>query len=504
VIDADARPSSAAPLSPAQRRLLVKEVRRGHELARLRASQGALQYLNEVVIDRAGGPARFADVAEPWQWLLASRVAPALDAIAGVRRVPYEGPRSFWFTLPRGHDKTSQIARLCSWLLAFSRYALRGVVAAADREQSGLLAEFMAAEARLNPWLSPLLKFGNWKVEGLRTGSRMKVLAADSPSSFGLKEDVIVLDELTHWGRSDLWDTLVSGREKRPGCVLIIISNSGIKRSWQHKLHLEACNSPQWYTYSAPPGAHLASWMNRQKIDELRRMLPPLLARRVLGNEWVDEREDCGFVTWEEAKACEDGSLGREDRGRPGVTYAIGVDYAPVRDGTGLCVCHLDDEANVVLDRLDVMQGSAERRVPIQAVESWIDNARRDFPGATLVADPYSLESTLQSREGVMDVVRFEPRAGKANYELAANLRSLIVNRRLRLYPEAGGVVKDGRLHTLVDELSELHVEQRPAGWRIQHSASGHDDRTVAVGMAALHLCQTRGRTQILTSGRWF
>lgn len=496
--------SATHQLTPAQRRQIVKAIQQQHEHTRAECSVSALRYLQSVIINRAGGPASFTDVAEPWQWLLASRIIPALEAVAGVRKVPYEGPRSFWITLPRGHDKSSLIARLCSWLLAFSRYPLRGVAAAADREQAAIISENMATEARLNPWLEPLLKFGSWRVDGTRTKSRFKVLAADGPSSFGLAEDIMIFDELTHWGKSDLWDTLISGRHKRPGSVLVVISNAGVKGAWYYRHYLHACQSPQWYCYSSPPGTHLASWMDVKRVEELRRLLPPLLARRVLGNEWVDESEDCGFVTWEEAKACEDADLAMQSRGRAGVGYVMGLDYAPVRDASCMCVCHMDEDGRVVLDRMEVLQGSQQRRVPIVAVEKWVDDARRDFPGLTLVADPYSLEGLIQSRQGVMDVERFEPRAGKANYELAANLRSLIVNRRLLLYPDAGGVVKDGSLHTLVDELSELHVEQRPAGWRIQHSASGHDDRAVALGMAALHLCQTKGRLNVLTSGRWF
>src|SRR4051812_7405525 len=127
------------PLDPTLRGKLLDRLQQRYDHCRRASSTGSLAYLQNVVIDRAGEPCSFGEAAEPWQWLIASRMAPALDSVAGLR--PYAGPRNFFFTLPRGHDKSSLIGRLCSWLLAFSRNPIRCIAGAADKEQAGLLAE---------------------------------------------------------------------------------------------------------------------------------------------------------------------------------------------------------------------------------------------------------------------------------------------------------------------------------------------------------------------------
>lgn len=134
----------------------------------------------------------------------------------------------------RGHDKTTGLARICNWVLAFSRKPIEIVAAAADFDQAALLVESMAAEARLNPWLAKRIVYGAKRIKG--PGGVLKILTADSATSFGLRADLVVCDEVTHWKKRDLWDTLWSGRQKRPGSVFVVITNGGTLGSWQHDI----------------------------------------------------------------------------------------------------------------------------------------------------------------------------------------------------------------------------------------------------------------------------
>lgn len=479
---------------------MQKALQERHEEIRRIAASGVLPYLGEVVINSAGDPKPYREVAEPWQWTLASRLAPAIEAVAGIRK-DYKGPRSFWITLPRGHDKTSLIGRLTSWSLAFSRYALRAIAAAADKEQANLILEFMQAEAALNPWLSPLLAFGNWKVTG-GNGSRLKILAADDKSSFGLLEDIQIADELVWWSKRNLFDTIISGREKRPGSVFIVITNSGTLKSWQHEVFLAAQQDPDWWVYESP--GRISNWLRADKIEGIRKLMPAPLARRVFDNVWIDENEDCGFISRRQAEACVDPALSCREQGVRGVKYVAAVDFGIVKDLCVMGVCHMTDDGEVVLDRMDTIQGSHEHRVPIQAVEAWIERVRRDFFSPTLILDLYQMESTAQRFDGLMEVERFESRGGKSNYEMAVNLRGMLINKRVRYYEGAGSVVKNGRNHDLVDELAELTIEMKSYGWRISHTASGHDDRAVMLAMACLYLAQSRGKTKLALGDRWF
>lgn len=452
------------------------------------------------MIDCAGEPQLFKGVAEPWQWLLISRIIPGLEAVAGLRK-EYNGPRSFWFTLPRGHDKTSLIGRLCGWCLAFSRRPLRMVAAAADKDQAGFILEFMQAEARLNSWFKDLLHFASWRVDGVQNGSRLRVLSADDKSSFGLKEDIMVLDELTHWPKRGLWDTIISGREKRPGSLLFVITNAGLHNTWQREVFEAAQKSSDWYVYEAP--GQLASWMSKGKIDDLRKTLPVPLSRRMFDNVWTSESEECGFVTREEAKACVNSNLAKREKGNPAFRYAMSIDYAPVRDRTVMCVGH-EEEGKVILDRMDILQGSPSARVQIATVERWIDEQRQVFFNPMLVADPYQMESTFQKYEGTLECVRFEARGGKANYELANNLRTLIINQRIEWYAGAGEMLVGEKLDDLVDELATVLIKVMGYGYRISHESNKHDDRVVALGQLALELIKNSGFVAIPTDSRWF
>lgn len=485
-----------------QRQELLRSLRAAHALARRDSSSSILTYLNHLIIDTPPGQRLLREVWEGWQWALTSRLVPALEAVAAVRDTPYMGPRNFWLQMGRGHDKTSLIGRLSSWLLAFSRRPLRAVAAAGDKEQAGLIHEFMQAEARLNPWLNEMLKFSSWRAEGPQ-GSRLRVLAADAAGAFGLKEDVVVCDELTHWPKRDMFNTLVTGMEKRAGqALLIVITNAGVMNTWQHDVYKEAKLSPSWYVYEAP--YHLASWMPIEAINERRRILPAGLAKRVYDNKWIDPAEESGFVARAEAEACVDSSLRRQDVGiREHRPYYAAIDYGPVKDRTALCVLH-EEQGRVVVDRLDVWQGSPDARVRIDRVEAWVEEAQKAYHGPRFVIDPYNLEGSLQKYEGLFDIERFTPRGGQANYQLAANLRSLMVSKKIAWYPLCGEILVHGRPHDLVDELCEVTLKPTSAGFRIINEGNTHDDRVCAIGMAALTAVTTSAKVRVPSTGRWF
>ena len=470
---------------------LRRRVEVAHALAERHASRSLSQYLRQVVINSTPEPRRFGQIADVWQLDLADRIVPALESAAGMRH-DYRGPLSFWLTLPRGHDKTGLIGRLLNGCLAFSRRRLSLYTAAGDSDQAGLIAESMESERRMNPWLERRISPGRFRMTG--PGGTLKVLSADAPSSFGLTGDVFVLDEPTHWKKRELFDVLWSGREKRTGSVWLMIANAGLLGSWQHDLLLRAKASPDWYVFETPPGRQLASWMSPERIAEMRRMLPRGLARRVLDNVWIDPAEESDYLTRAEIEACE--QLGRElgltytTRGTSGVRYVAGIDYGPRRDRTALCVLHRDGSGRVLLDRLDVWQGSPEAPVLIQRVEQWMRDIARDFPGVYFVCDPYQLEGTIQDFERHHEVERFEARGGKRNYEMAETFRSLVSSKQLAWYPGAGTLVKDGRQESFADEAAGLVLKTTPYGYRFDHEAGMHDDRTVAVGMAALTACR--------------
>lgn len=410
------------------------------------------------------------------------------------------------WVLPRGHDKTTSLGRLLNWALAFSKRKVYCVGAAGDRDQASRLAEFMKTESQLNPWLDERLEFANYLVRNPKTGSRLQIISADANSSFGDKSDICVCDEVTHWDKPDLWQALYSGSEKRPNSVYLIITNAGMLHTWQHELRELALRSPNWFVYEAP--GPIASWMSAQGVDELARSLPRQVAQRVLFNRWLDPSEGMNFVTSSQVDACvslaqASGLSYRTKAICDGVEYIAGIDYGPTKDRTVMAVGHREHSGAVIIDRMDVLQGSHDAPVPISSVEEWMEDVYVNFRRPTFVVDEYQLQSTIQKYlSRGYDIEKFETRSGKGNYELAQNLSALIANGKFLIYPECGmllvqtayrGVIR----HSLPDELKEVVLKPTNYGYRIDHERTKHDDRVVCAGMIALALAKKSMSLQV-------
>lgn len=478
---------------------LRSKVARGRQERLTKSRASLLYYLEHVFINSSPEPQRFGLVAEPWQRELIAPKVPAFEFLAGLNPGYWSkdsggGPLSFFTVLPRGHDKSSLEGRLLSWLLIASRKPISGYILAADADQGALILEAMHDEAKLNPWLGEQLEFSRRAVVG-PSGS-VKVIPADAHSSFGQRGNIYVYDEITNWPDRgyEMWKAVTSGREKIPGSLHVILTNAGLLDSWQYEEFMRAQDDPDYVVFSRE--GQLASWMVAERVDKLKKRLPPSEAERVFDNKWIDAATEHDYLRRTELDACvrlsTDLGLTIQMRRELEVSnYVAGVDYGAKRDRTALCLLHVDDRKRCRVDKLDVWQGSPENPVDVRRVEEWIANVRRDFRPTLFVLDPSNLESTCQWMEREhYPLERFNPRGGAGNYDLAQHLRSLVVNQQLLWYPTAGNltVSKYGRevVETLVDELAGLRVKKMPYGYRFDHENQKHDDRAVAIGMAAL------------------
>jgi hypothetical protein len=396
--------------------------------------------------------------------------------------------------MPRGHDKTSFIARMMNWVLCYSkRKHLRCIIAAKDSEQAGLLKDCMQTEATLNPWFGEKLTFFQKTVWG--PSGKLTIATADALGLFGHAIDLFVMEEITHWEDvmgQKVWNALWSGREKRQSSVLVIISNAGYIDTWQHKIFVEAKNQPRrWYIYEAP--GPIASWMDREAIEDDMKMLPPGEARRLIGNQWVDPAEVGAYLTKPEVQACVDESIRRgierTPKLDPSQQYILSVDYGPKKDRTVIVLGHEISTGEVLLDRGWVFEGKdyPNKEVPIQVIRDTIEATRRESGWLWLVADPYQLKELIQYYRLHIPVEEFEARGGKSNYEMAECLRTQVVNKRILWPPglldtqvgSGAGLTTEG----LLDELPRLVLKPMAYGYRFDHTSGRHDDRACAIGM---------------------
>jgi hypothetical protein len=314
--------------------------------------------------------------------------------------------------------------------------------------------------------------------------------------------DFVICDELSHWPGPELWYSLLSSAAKKPSCVLVVLTNAGVGRSWAWEVRENASRSPDWY-FSSLDGPH-ASWITQQSLDEQQAMLPPAVYERLWLNRW--QHSDGEFVSLAEAEACIDPELQRANSGQLGIDYIAAIDYAEKRDFTVGVICHREGE-RIVIDRMDVVRPSPLHPTPTAWVDHWVEQAASQFPSIHLVLDEYQLLSTYQTYSTQYSMKRFQFLGGQGNHGLAINLRQLILQRKLAWHPGCGCyptvadalwsdapvVISTGDRDDLATELSSLLLKQSSSGRvRIDHKSDGihHDDRAFVLGAACLELVE--------------
>lgn len=462
------------------------------------AFTGIIPHHKNLVIDASPLPLAFIDAAYPFQWDRLKRISPAIEMACGLK-TDYDGPTAFWEVARRGMDKTSGLARIMNWILAFSPRPIEAIAAAADGKQVGFLISAMKKDAELNPWIGNRIRFigtdERAKVTG--AGGTLNVQPANSKGAWGGRQDLIILDEVVWWsdeGRK-LWEAVISARSKRPRQVTLIISNAGILDSWQHEAFELIKTFPDWEVFEFP--ANVKTWMNREQIERERKLLTPGTAKRVFDNIWIPASEDSGYLTPEEIEeAYKLGhrlQLRQRTQGEPGKQYVAVVDYGAVKDRTALWVGHLEVlhpsiDPVLITDSLDVWVGTHDNPVKLERVKDWIKRVNISFNRPTIIVDQHQMEGIVQELQSFIKIKRFRFRGGQANFEMAELLKSLFVDNRIAIY-EGAGKILGAKNQDLKSELKGLVIERKTGlTYRFDHTKTKHDDGCVAMGMGAMEL----------------
>ena len=498
----------AAP--PARRRYVYPKSLVRRERARRRAARAAA-HLKAAAADprafrerlslTAGGPP-LGELLLPWQREDFDALDPAWRRVAGAPPDDSIGDAPpvarVWLERPRGHSKTADTAVQLAWVLRFARRPVRGVVAAADKDQANLVRAALADLIRANPAVLGTLKAGADRVTNPANGAALAVISGDVGSSYGLTPDFIVCDELCHWPDGGLWHSLLSSAAKTPECLLIVLTNAGWGRDWRWRAREAARTRPGW-RFRRLPGP-CAPWVTPEALAEQRALLPAPVFGRLWLNEW-QAGGAAAFFTPAEVAACEDAALVPHPAGRPGVRYAAGVDYGEKRDRTACCVAHVEPRTGrVVVDRLDAAAPAPDRPVPVAWVEAWVKDCAAKYPGVRVVLDEYQLAGLAQRLAGRVRVERFAFAAGRGNDDLARALRAAVYAGRLAFRPGTGAIAGGGsqtgdtpETNDLAAELRALELVERPGGRvRFDHPPGGHDDRAFALSLAVWALADDR------------
>jgi phage terminase large subunit-like protein len=402
--------------------------------------------------------------------------------------VPYH-----FLTRARGASKTSDLAGVALSLLLTADARRRWYWLAADREQGQLAIDAAQGFADRTPALRGALTLGVGSVEAKRSGARLDVLAADAATSWGLRPAGVFVDEITGWadtsGPRRLWESVSSAVAKQDDAILVALATAGDPAHWSRAILEHALTSPMWRVNEVPGPS---PWMSADRLAEQKARLLPSTYARLFENVWTASEDR--LASPEELRECVtlDGPLEPQS----GVRYLIAADLGLKRDRTVAAVCHREG-ARVLLDRMEVWQGSRLRPVKLEAVEEWILEASRRYGRARVTIDPWQGVGLAQRlRAKGVRVEEFSFTAASVG-KLAASLFNAIRDRALALPDD----------EELLDELAHVQLrESSPGVYRLGHAANRHDDRAVALALAVTTLLQDAviGEGQLLIpAGRW-
>ena len=471
-------------------------------------------FREDLIVDVDGVARRFGDVQDDWQRADFASLDPALLRCTG--RSDSDAKMRAYLERPRGHSKTTDLACICVWALAFATRPLRGYAFAADQEQAALLKDAMATIIRLNAWLGSILEVQKLNIVNIASGhpgegSRLDISTSDVASSFGILPDLLVADELTHWqGDGSLWHSLLSSAAKRSSCCLFVISNAGFADSWQWKIR-EAARQDESWIFSRLDGPR-ASWLTPARLAEQRRMLPAVAYARLWDNLWSSGGGDA--LTAEDIQAAfraELRPMTAHDNGSlyspaPRWLFVAGIDLGLVRDCSAVVVLAVPSGGHAGQIRLAQhrqWRPTLGKKINLSEVEDHILKLDEEFGLEAVAFDPWQAELMAQRLEADSGHRRRNQRRRFASKPwmrevppTASNLREQATltietfqDRRLLLYP----------CEPLRRDLAKVRVEEKSYGIKLSspRDGEGHGDSFSAFALALLMAHELAGTKPI-------
>lgn len=379
-------------------------------------------------------------------------------------------------TRGRGGSKTTDCgAASLAWMLS-ARDGARGYLAASDRDQARLALDSLRGFLDRSPALRERVGVDAWRVSCVNSGASVEVLSSDASSSWGLRPEWLVVDELAWWAdtpaAAQFWDSLSSAMAKSETARMWVVTSPSAPSHPAHKLLAEARESALWST-SEITGP--IPWLDPARVEEQRRRLSEPQYRRLFLGEWCDGDDQLAAAEDVDACVSHEGPL----EPRRGNTYVVGVDLGVRNDRSVATVAHLEGE-KVVVDRRAVWRGSRLKPISLGDVEEWIATTARLYNRAQIVCDPWQAIAMIERlrKEAGLKVAEFAFSTASVG-RLAATMVELLRSHRLALPDE----------EDLLDELREVRlVEKSPGQYRIDHERGKHDDQVISLALAAQQL----------------
>jgi phage terminase large subunit-like protein len=264
---------------------------------------------------------------------------------------------------------------------------------------------------------------------------------------------------------------------KIPSTRLVVLTTAGDPAHWSRKVLDHAVIDPLWRVNEVHGPA---PWLDRAKLDEQQRRLPESSYLRLFENRWTASEDRLTNI--DDLRACV--ALDGPQEPVSGRRYIVGLDIGLKHDRTVAAVCHAerdDNKTTVVLDRMFVWSGSRAKAVQLSAVGETLQLATRRYNAARVIFDPYqAADLTQRLKARGVSTTEFTFSSSSVG-RLGSVLHLLLRNRQLALPDD----------DALLNELANVRLrETSPGVLRIDHDPDQHDDRAIALALAAQHLLE--------------
>jgi phage terminase large subunit-like protein len=317
-----------------------------------------------------------------------------------------EGKRMVWLEIPRKNGKSAFIA-----MLAIA-HLLKGfkdgtnpqvILAAATREQAGILFGYVRNMILLNPQLQKVLEPFRKEIRLKGKPGYLKTITSDGGSNHGLNPSLILCDEIHSWNEvkgPELWEALRTSMAARPS-QMIAITTAGSAYSFAHKWHEYAQRvaeqpeiDPSWLTIIYGAGddedphspevwqkanPSLGVTVTYQYLEELSNTAkhdePTLLSLRKLHlNQWAGSAQP--YIELGKWLKCQGGRPKTLDKWR----CFLGVDLAAVNDFTAYAVVYFNGERFYTQQYYQITDHAMSKRKQKypNLVRNWIKNGSLD------------------------------------------------------------------------------------------------------------------------------
>jgi phage terminase large subunit-like protein len=466
----------------------------------------------------------------PWQWDQVVKPLYAWKRQDGYRRF-----RVGYFSMPKKNGKSTLMAGLANYsLVADGEPGAEIYIAAADRDQAGIIFEEAANMVQASPYLYTHVEIvrSRKRLVFTQTGSILQALSAEVPKKEGLNANVVIFDELHAQKTREMYDTLRGAGSSRRQPLFLMITTAGWDRNsichevYQYAKNVEAgvIDDTAFLSFISEAGPD-EDWKSPEVLkrvnvsygttitdgaltDRFNEACASLRGqnafRRYHLNQWVEQ--ETRFIDLDRWDECGDVIDEESLRGRPCI---MGVDLSATTDLTAVVLLFHEDD-NAVLPFLFAPQvGAAKRQRKDQApYVQWSNDGFLELTPGEIVAtdhikerilvlagkydvkevaiDPWNgiaLQTALID-EG-LEVVAF--RQGYASMSAPTKeLEKLILSRSLR----------HGNHPVMRWMMSNLAVEMDPAG-NLKPSKSKSGDRIDGV----VSLIMAIGRRMATSSG---